>query len=69
MGQILDQFRLDVRGSDRLWRKRRTVAAAVLLTIALAAAASFMVVVGLIGCGLPALQASRIDAARALRDE
>ena len=37
--------------------------------IVLAAASSFMVVVGLIGCGLPALQASRIDAARALRDE
>jgi len=35
----------------------------------LAAAASFIVVVGLIGCGLPALQASRIDAARSLRDE
>ena len=35
----------------------------------LAAAASFIVVVGLVGCGLPALQASRIDAARALRDE
>jgi len=25
--------------------------------------------VGLVGCGLPALTASRIDAARALRDE
>jgi ABC-type antimicrobial peptide transport system permease subunit len=35
----------------------------------LAAAASFIVVVGLVGCGLPALQASRIDAALALRDE
>ena len=35
----------------------------------LAAAASFMVVVGLVGCGLPALAASRIEAARALRDE
>jgi len=35
----------------------------------LASAASFIVVVGLVGCGLPALQASRIDAARSLRDE
>jgi ABC-type antimicrobial peptide transport system permease subunit len=35
----------------------------------MAGAASFIVVVGLVGCGLPALTASRIDAARALRDE
>ena len=37
--------------------------------LVLAAAASFIVLVGLVGCGLPALTASRIDAARALRDE
>jgi ABC-type antimicrobial peptide transport system permease subunit len=35
----------------------------------IAAAAAFIVVVGLVGCGLPALAASRIDSARALRDE
>jgi putative ABC transport system permease protein len=35
----------------------------------MAAAASFIVAVGILGCGLPALQASRSDAARALRDE
>ena len=35
----------------------------------LAAAAPLIVVVGLIGCGIPAPQASRINAARSLRDE
>jgi hypothetical protein len=33
--QVYDQLLWDVRGSFRLWRKRRIVAAAVLLTIAL----------------------------------
>jgi putative ABC transport system permease protein len=37
--------------------------------LVLAGAAAFILVVGLVGCGLPALQASRIDSARALRDE
>ena len=37
--------------------------------LVLAAAASFILAVGFLGCGCPALQASRIDSARALRDE
>jgi putative ABC transport system permease protein len=37
--------------------------------LVLSGAAAFIVAVGLVGCGLPALQASRIDSARALRDE
>jgi ABC-type antimicrobial peptide transport system permease subunit len=37
--------------------------------LAMAGAAAFILVVGLVGCGLPAFQASRTDSARALRDE